>query len=65
MKNTYIIAIKDKETLEPVLIQARPYTDISYIGRLYYRAYIFTTRQEARDTYLDRYKTYEEKQKEK
>lgn len=65
MKNTYIIAIKDKETLEPVLIQARPYNDISYIGRLYYRAYIFTTKKEADETYLDRYKTYEEKQKEK
>lgn len=63
MKNTYIVAIKDKETLEPRFIKARVWEDITWIGRTHYRAYIFESKKKADEVYLDWYKNYEEKQK--
>lgn len=65
MKNTYIIALKDKELCEPIFIKMKPHNDISYIWRIYYRAYIFETKEQAEKTRRDWYKTYEEKKKEK
>ena len=63
MKNTYIVAIKDKETLEPRFIQARVWEDITWIWRTHYRAYIFESKKKADEVFLDWYKNYEEKQK--
>lgn len=62
MKNTYIIAIKSKETLEPIYIKQRHQEDITWIGRDYYRAYIFDSKQDADRVRLDRYKTYQRKE---
>jgi hypothetical protein len=63
MKNTYIVAIKDKDTLEPRFIQARVWEDITWIWRTHYRAYIFESKKKADEVFLDWYKNYEEKQK--
>ena len=60
MKNTYIIAIK--ENLEPYFIQKRVWEDISYIWRDFYRAYIFETKNKARETFKDWYNTRLQKQ---
>lgn len=59
MKNAYIIAIKDAETQEPILIKKRVLDDISYIGRTYWRAYIFETRKQAMKVWKDWYEKYE------
>lgn len=63
MKNTYIVAIKDRDTLEPRFIQARVWEDITWIWRTHYRAYIFESKKKADEVFLDWYKNYEEKQK--
>lgn len=60
MKNTYIIAIK--ENLEPYFIQKRVWEDISYIWRDFYRAYIFETKNKAREVFKDWYNTRLQKQ---
>lgn len=63
MKNAYIIAIKDKETLEPKFLQIPIHTDIAQIMQRFWRAYIFETKQKANEVRHDWYKTYEEKKK--
>lgn len=61
MKNTYIIAIK--EGFEPVFIQAKPLTCITYIAKRYKHAYIMESKKQATETFLERYKQREERKK--
>lgn len=61
MKYTYIIWIKDQETLRPVLIKIWPWNDISYIGRNYWRAYIMESKAQAENVFKDRWETHEKK----
>lgn len=61
MKNTYIIAIKDKDTLEPIFLKIAPWNDISYIWRNYYRAYIMESKTQAENVWKDWRETHEKK----
>ena len=60
---TYIIAIKDQETLEPYYFEKYFWDDIAQLLKNFWRAYIFNTKKKAEEVRNTCYKTYEERQK--